>query len=109
MTKVIAENINSVLTYRTRIFWFLITGMIISSLFYAIFVHSAVINVIERGKILSEIRERSTAVSELESKYFNLKNRITMDMAHTKGFQDTEVSSYISKKSITAFVSHNEL
>ena len=31
------------------------------------------------------------------------------DLAHAKGFEDTEVTVYISKKSLTAFVPHNEL
>ena len=32
-----------------------------------------------------------------------------MELARAKGFQDSEVTSFISKKSLTAFASPNEL
>lgn len=109
MTKIITENIDSVLSYRSRIFWLLIIGIAITAPFYAIFVHSAIVNVVEREKIVGQIREKSTAVSELESEYFAMKDKINMELAHSKGFHDTDVSSFIPRKSLTAFVSHNEL
>jgi hypothetical protein len=109
MTKVIAENLNTVMRYREKLFLVLTLIALGSSLFYAYFVHSAIVNVVEREQILKDIREKSTSVSVLESTYFSEKNKINIQLAHAKGFQDSEVSSYISKKSLTAFVVHNEL
>ena len=109
MTQTITENINTMLSYRSRIFWFLAPGIVILTLFYVNLIHSTIVNVVEREKVVSEIREKSTLVSEMESNYVATKDKINMDMARSKGFQDSEVTSFISTKSLTAFVQHNEL
>jgi hypothetical protein len=109
MTQVIAENYNSMLRYRGKIFFILVVGIAMLVSTYITLIHSTVINVVEREKIVNEIREKSTAVSELESSYFSMKDKINIELARAKGFQDSEVSSFISKKSLTALVSHNEL
>ncbi len=109
MTQVIAENYNSMLAYRGKIFFLLLAAIVILVSTYITLIHSTIVNVVEREKIVNEIREKSTAVSELESSYFAMKSKINIELARSKGFQDSEVSSFISKKSLTAFVSHNEL
>lgn len=109
MTKVIAENLNTMMRYREKIFAFLAIAIVILASSYVFFIHSTIVNVVEREKILKGIRDKSTSVSTLESTYFTEKNKINIELAHAKGFQDSEVSSYISKKSLTAFVVHNEL
>lgn len=109
MTQTITENLNSMLRYRGRIFWILVPGIVILALTYINLVHSTIVNVVEREKIIGEIREKSTLVSEMESNYFTTKEKINMDLARSKGFEDSEVTSFISKKSLTAFVQHNEL
>ena len=109
MTQVIVENLNTILRYRERIFAFLVFGIVVCASYYAYMVHSTIVNVVEREKIVKDIREKSTTISELESIYFSTKNKINIELAHAKGFEDSEVSSFISKKSLTAFVSHNEL
>ena len=108
MTKRISEKLNSMLNYRGRVFWLLVFGIMILIPFYAISVHSAIINVIEREKIVSEIREKSTIVSELESEYFALKNKINMELAYSKGYKESEINSFISRKSLMTIVSYNE-
>ncbi len=109
MTQVIAQNINIVLKNRERLFFILIAGILLFVSSYIYFVHSVIVNVVERDKIIKSIHQESTTISELESNYFSLKNKINLELAHSKGFQDSEVSTFISKKSLTAFVSHNEL
>ncbi len=109
MTQVIAENIHSVLKYRGRIFSFLTFGLIISSFLYVYFLHNAISNVVEREKIVKENRVISTAVGELEVKYFSIKNSINIELAYSKGFKDAAVSSFIPKDSITAMAHANGL
>ncbi len=109
MTQAISENFNSMLRYRGRIFWMLVPAIVILTLVYVNLVHSTIVNVVEREKIVKEIREKSTLVSEMESNYFATKEKINMELARAKGFQDSEVTSFISKKSLTAFASPNEL
>lgn len=109
MTQVIKENLQSVLNYREKIFYILVALIFAFGSYYAYVVHATVVNVVEKEKIAKEIRDKSTSVGELETVYFKTKNQINIELAHAKGFQDSEVSKFISKKSLTAFVPHNEL
>ncbi|MEK7463579.1 MAG: hypothetical protein AAB610_00440 [Patescibacteria group bacterium] len=109
MTQAIAHNISSMMRYKERIFIFLVAGIVVLASSYAYLLHDAITNVVERESVVRENRIVSTSVSELEAKYFSVKNSITIELAHAKGFKDSEVSSFISKKSLTAMANHNEL
>lgn len=109
MTQAIAHNINSMMRYKEKIFFFLVVGIIALASSYAYLLHSAIANVVERENLVKEGRLASISVGELESKYLSVKNSISIELAHAKGFKDSEVSSFISKKSLTAMVNHNEL
>jgi hypothetical protein len=109
MIRVMTQSIDNMLRYRENIFIFLVISISFLALSYVYFVHSTIVNVVERDKIIKDIREKSTSVSILESEYFAEKNKINIELAHAKGFENGEVSSYILKKSLTAFVVHNEL
>jgi hypothetical protein len=105
MTQVIVDNLQIVLKYRERIFILLVALILTFSTYYVYIVQSTIVNVVAKEKIVKQIRERSTQVSELESIYFKTKNQINIELAHSRGFKDGEVSNFISKKSLTAFVS----
>lgn len=109
MTQTIVNNLKDALKYREMIFIFLVSSIVILFMSYVYFVHQAVTNVVERGEIIKEGRVLATNVSELEGKYFLVKNTINIELAHEKGFKDSEVSSFISEKSLTAMANHNEL
>jgi type II secretory pathway component PulM len=109
MTQVVAQNFNTMMRYREKIFIFLVSSIVCLALSYAFFLHSAIVNVVERESVLKENRVLSTKVSELEAKYFSLKNDINIALAHEKGFKDSGVAGYISVKSLTAMASPNEL
>ena len=109
MTQVIKENIDSVLRHREQIFFILAIGICFCVASYIFLVHKTIVNVVMRESVVKDIRNKSTAVSDIESTYLTAKNKINIDLAHAKGFEDTEVTVYISKKSLTAFVPHNEL
>lgn len=109
MTQVLANNINSMMKYKEKIFVFLVSGIMLCVIFYVILLQSAISNVIKREKLVLENRDKSTSVSELEAKYFSVKNSINIELAHAKGFKDSEVTLFISKKSLTAMVNNNEL
>ncbi len=108
MTQVLVENLQTVLRYREKIFFVLAISIFICASYYAYIVHSTILNVVEKEKIVKEIRNKSTKVSELEGVYFKTRNQINIELAHAKGFKDGDVSNFISKKSLTAFVSNNE-
>ena len=109
MTQVLANNLKDVMKYRETIFTFLVCSIFILFASYIYFVHEAVTNVVAREQIVKENRALATNVSELEGKYFIVKNTISMELAHEKGFVAGEVSSFISSKSLTAMANHNEL
>ncbi|MDO8430654.1 MAG: hypothetical protein Q7S72_01520 [Candidatus Taylorbacteria bacterium] len=108
MTKTIVNNINNVYKYKEIILTTLITGIAISGFAYVYLLHSAITNVVARGDIVKQNRSLSTKVSELETRYFLVKNTINIELAHAKGFQEAQ-TSFISKKSITAMANHHEL
>ncbi len=110
MTQAIADNINNVFKYKERIFTFLIVGIIISGFAYVYLLHSAIANVVTREAVVKQNRILSTAVSELEAKYFEVKDTINIQLAHSKGFKDSDSTSYISaSKSLTAMANNHEL
>ncbi|HEY9583796.1 MAG TPA: hypothetical protein VJI66_02430 [Candidatus Paceibacterota bacterium] len=109
MNKVIIEKINKIIRNREQIINFLVIGAVICGGLYIYNLHGAIENVVEREKIVRENRALSTSVSELEAKYFSLKNSINIELARRQGYKDSQISLFISKKSITALAPHNEL
>jgi hypothetical protein len=109
MTKTLVTNMNNVFRYKEIIFIFLISAISASLCAYIYFLHDAIANVVERENIVKKTRILSTDVSELETKYFSVKSKINIELAHEKGFQAAKNTSFISKKSVTAMVTHNEL
>ncbi len=94
---------------RQRLFYFLIAVILITASFYAFLIQKAIMNVVAREKVMNEVMEVSTRVALLEEAHLSLKNNITLELAYEKGLKDTGVSYYISKKSLTAMASKNEL
>lgn len=87
----------------------LVSGILIMSFMYIFLIQKAIVNVVEREKIIKEIKEKSSNINELETEYLSLKSVINIELAHTKGFKDPENIAYISKKPIKEFALHNEL
>jgi uncharacterized oligopeptide transporter (OPT) family protein len=95
--------------YKEKIFAILVGAIILTACFYVFLLQRAIVNVVERQHVSIETKSLSANVSDLEEQYFSMKNKITLDLAHSKGLKDASTISYISKKSVTAYVSHNEL
>jgi cell division protein FtsL len=110
MTQAIAQNINDIMRFKERIFIFLVAGIFVSIFSYAYFLHSAIVNVVERENVVKESKSISTNVGSLEAKYFSIKNTINIKLASEKGFKNSDDVKYITaKKSITAMANINEL
>ncbi len=88
--------------HRERIFAVLVVSILLTACAYVFLLQKAIINVVQREKISKTAAEISMSVNELEAKYFTLKNTVTLELAHSKGLKDAEVTAYISKKSVTA-------
>ena len=94
---------------RERLFYILIASIIFTISLYGFLIQKAIMNVVAREDIAKEIALTGAKVGDLEGKYLSLKNSITIDLAYEKGLKDAVAPYYISKKSITAMASKNEL
>ncbi len=95
--------------YKEKIFAVLISAIILSACGYVFLLQKAIINVVQRQHVSSQMKSVAVEVSELEEQYFSAKNKITIDLAHARGLKDAHDIAYISKKPVTAMASHNEL
>jgi hypothetical protein len=107
MTKVIARQAQNIMNYREAVFVILVGAFMFSLVSYAYSVHHAITNVVMRESIVKDIQTRSTAVADLETKYFTLKNNVSIDLAHADGFKEAPVSMFISKKPAGSALSFN--
>lgn len=94
--------------YRERIFAILIAAIVMTACTYVFLLQKAIVNVVQREKVTQQTKSISADVGSLEEKYFSLKNAVTLDLAKAKGLKNADVVSYISKKPLTAMVSHHE-
>lgn len=109
MTKAITITYTVLHRYRERLFAILLAAILITLASYVFLIHKAVVNIVARETTVEKISAKSSKVAELEGKYFTIKNSITLEVAHQKGFKDVSISNYISKKSVTAMASQHEL
>ncbi|MFA6340826.1 MAG: hypothetical protein WCX27_01100 [Candidatus Paceibacterota bacterium] len=73
--------------HRERMIFWILFGMFASLiLYYGFLVNSTIMNAVHRQKMEKSITTLNSEVNTMESKYLNLKNSITMDLATSKGF-----------------------
>jgi hypothetical protein len=63
--------------------------------YYVYLVNKTIMNVVARERIESDISTLSSSVGALEFKYISLKNGVTLELAHAKGFQDALPTTFI--------------
>jgi cell division protein FtsL len=95
--------------YKEKIFAILVAAIVLTACGYVFLLQKAIINVVERQHMVAETKAVTVEVSDLETEYFAVKNKITMDLARAKGLRSADTVSFISKKSVTAMAVHNEL
>lgn len=95
--------------HKERLFTILLLAILVSGAMYGFLLKNTIDNIVEREKISKETKSLLTNISDLETKYFSLKNEVTLDIAYSKGFKNPKNTEYITKKSVTAMVSKNEL
>lgn len=109
MTKTIITTYSILHRYREKLFIILVASILVALGSYFFLLQKAIVNIVEREKMAEEVSEKSRQVATLEADLFTMKNSITLDMARNKGFRDKSISAYISKKSVTAMASSDEL
>lgn len=82
---------------RTRAFWTLIILSIASLVVYVLAINMTVRNTVTRQILGAEVATVSTQLGELEFSYIALKNKVSLDVAYARGFQNVVSPQYISR------------
>ena len=101
------ERIKNEIQDRGNIFWSLAVGIIIMTGFYIYFFSNTVYTTFQRQQTQKSIAALEEKAGNLESGYLNLKNAVTIELAHAKGFREITTTEYISKKSSGVSLSLN--
>lgn len=109
MTKKIKNKILNIGYSERKAFWCLVLFMISFSGLYIYFVNGAIINVVERQKIEIEMASINSRISDLESSYISLNNKINLEYAFSAGFVKVAKEKYVYRKSLSANLSLNQV
>jgi hypothetical protein len=64
---------------------------------YGYFVKQTILNVVTREEVEEEMIDLGSAVSQLEVRYIELKNRIDLDFAYSLGYKDASEIKFVSR------------
>lgn len=109
MTKAIKNRILRIESPERKIFWYLMLFAIVFSGLYIYFVNSAIINAVEYQKTERGITSLNSRVSDLESSYLSLNDKISLDYALGAGFVKIIGEKYVSRKAFSVNLSLNQL
>ncbi len=101
MTKLLKKQISNVSTHQRKIFYVLVSLIVIASSFYGFFVKQTIMDVVEREKIQKEARTITSDIGDLESEYIAEKGKITLEFAYAQGFRDALDTHYITRKTLS--------
>lgn len=107
MTKAIKNKILGIENLERKLFWYFALFIIVFSGLYLYFINQTIINVVERQNNEKRIARVNSQISDLEVSYLDLKNRINMDYALSKGFVKVSNEKYMSRKTFSGNLSVN--
>ena len=110
MTKAYALPLKKFHVMSTKTFFFVTLALLIT-LFatYIYFVNKTIMNVVAREKTQNTLSSLSTTIGGLEYKYITLKNGVTVELAHAKGFIDFSPTTYLARQNSRPALSYNSL
>ncbi len=80
------------------IFWTLLGVLILSVGFYIYCINVTVYNTVARQNFESESSHITLSIGSQEFEYITKRNKVTLALAYSLGFQDVSVKTYLSKK-----------
>ena len=87
MVKQIFNNQIEKIEYREKkVFWILFSVFVFFVLSYGLLLNSIMTKAVAKQNIEREMISIGSEVNSLESKYLNIKSKITLDFAKTRGF-----------------------
>lgn len=84
---------------RVRVFWTLAFMAALSLVMYVYGVNATVRNTVARQNLEAEAANISTHLGEMEFAYIGLKNRVSLEIAYERGYQNVASPTFISKNS----------
>ena len=108
MTKALAVPMSKLQAMSTKkLFFVLLTALILMFASYVYLVNKTIMNVVARERTEKTLSKLSTTIGGLEFKYITLKNNITLELAHAKGFQDSTNTTFLAKNASNVSLSYN--
>lgn len=87
---------------RAHVFWTLATISILSLFIYILAISTTTRNIVIRQNLERQIIETSAKLDSLEFIYIGLKNDVTVELAHSYGFQEVRNPLYVSRTPATS-------
>lgn len=82
--------------------WLLASAIVFSLCFYIYAINKTVRNVAKRQSVETELSNLSAQIGEREFEYISMKNSIDLSLAYSVGFETTQETKYVSRKSSVA-------
>lgn len=79
------------------IFWTIVGALLLSVGFYIYFINATVHNVVARQNLENEASSLTLKIGNQEFQYITMRNNVTLATAHSMGFKDVSVKTFISK------------
>jgi cytochrome bd-type quinol oxidase subunit 2 len=83
------------------LFFMLASVLVLVFVLYVYLVNKTVLNVVAREQTTRQIATLSTSIGELEFKYISAKNAVTLDLAYSHGFENSQPTLFVSRGQTT--------
>ena len=83
------------------IFWTLFGILLLSAGFYMYFVRTTIGNVVARQNLENEASALTLSIGSQEFQYIAKRNTVTLAVAHSLGFKESQTKAYISRNPST--------
>ena len=97
------------LKIKKTIFWTLLGILLLSVGFYIYFINSTIHNVVARQNLEKEAAQLNLKIGAEDFQYIAMRNAITLPLAHSLGFKDVLVKTFVSRDVTpsVAYLFHN--
>lgn len=108
MTKTLVQTYTLAHLYRRTITSALMMACIVCALFYAVNLYRVISHTVALQQISRDTKVLNTSVQALDAQYLSISKNITPDTIHAHGYDQAEVSAFISRTSLgrVALVGH---
>ena len=78
-------------------FWSFVFIFVFGLFLYGFLVRGAIVNIVARQDVESEISLLNSKILDLESEYIQIKNSITLEKAHDLGFVTVSAQKFVTR------------